>query len=82
MLPPGSAAPALPQTRRAEAEAFDLNPPVVLMKGTAGEPYFISWRSQKDVIQELALRSAFYIWGGPILAVGGLWLVVEHLLAH
>ena len=82
MLPPGSAAPPLPQARPLEAEAFDLNPPVVLMKGTSGEPYFISWRSQKDVVQELALRSAFYIWGGPILAVAGIWLVVEHLLAH
>jgi len=82
MLPPGSAAPALPQARRTEAGEFDLNPPVVLMKGTAGEPYFISWRSQKDVVEELALRSAFYIWGGPILAVAGLWLLVAHLLAH
>lgn len=82
MLPPGSAAPPLPRARPVEGQAFDLNPPVVLMKGTSGEPYFISWRSQKDVVHELALRSAFYIWGGPILAVAGLWLLVDHLLAH
>ncbi len=82
MLPPGSAAPRMPQTRAVATEAFDLNPPIVLMKGTSGSPFFISWRSQQDIVRELAWRSGLYIWGGPILAVAGLWLLVDHLLVH
>ena len=82
MLPPGSAAPPMPQTRLVETDAFDLNPPVVLMKGISGEPFFISWRSQRDVVEELAWRSVLYIWGGPVLALAGLWLLVDHLLGH
>jgi hypothetical protein len=82
MLPPGSPAPRMPQTRAVATEAFDLNPPVVLMKGTSGGPFFISCRSQRDVVDDLALRSFFYIWGGPVLALAGLWLLVDHFLAH
>jgi hypothetical protein len=82
MLPPRSAAPRMPQARPRTSEAFDLNPPVVLMKGASDTPFFISWRSQQDVVKELAWRSVLHIWGGPILAMTGLWLLVDHLLAH
>jgi hypothetical protein len=82
MLPPGRAVPPMPQSRPGATETFDLNPPVVLMKGASGSPFFVSWRSQQDVVTELAWRSVLYIWGGPILAVAGLWLLVDHLLAH
>jgi E3 Ubiquitin ligase len=81
MLPPGSAPPRIPQNQPLETEGFDLNPPVVLMRGTSGQPFFISCRSQRDVVQELAWRSTLYIWGGPMLALAGLWLIVDHLLA-
>ena len=63
-----------------KAESFDLNPPAVLMKGASGEPFFISQRSQREVIEELAWRSVLYIWGGPILALAGLWLLLDRLL--
>ncbi len=79
MLPPGSLVPPIPKTPPAETNAFDLNPPVVLMEGASGEPFFISWRSQGDVVQELAMRSVFYIWGGPVLALAGLWLLLSRL---
>jgi hypothetical protein len=82
MLPPGSVVPPLAKAPPVETEAFDLNPPVVLMKGTSGGPFFISWRSQRDVVEELAVRSVLYIWGGPVLALAGLWLLVNHLLGH
>jgi E3 Ubiquitin ligase len=78
MLPPGSIVGARPKVRPARTEAFDLNPPVVLMRGLKGEPFFISWRSERDVIAELALRSALYIWGGPIIALTGVWMLVSH----
>ncbi len=82
MLAPGSAVPPMPNPRPVETEGFDLNPPVVLMKGTSGEPFFISWRSQRHVVAELAWRSVLYIWGGPLLALAGLWILVTHLLTH
>ena len=50
------------------------------MRGTSDEPFFISWRSQRDVVQELTMRSVLYIWGGPVLALAGMWLLVSHLL--
>ena len=80
MLPPGSSLPPTQQGRAVETETFDLNPPVVLMRGTSGGLFFISWRSQRDVVEELAWRSVLYIWGGPVLALAGLWLLVNHLL--
>jgi len=82
MLPPGSLVPPRPKTPPVETDAFDLNPPVVLMKSASGEPFFISWRSQRDVVQELALRSALYIWGGPVLALAGLWLLLTQLFGR
>jgi E3 Ubiquitin ligase len=82
MLPPGSAVPSLPQNRPVQTDSFDLNPPVVLMKGAAGEPFFISWRSQRDVLEELGWRSVLYIRGGPIVALVGLSLLVSHYLTH
>ena len=80
MLPPGSSLPPMQQARPVETETFNLNPPVVLMKGRSGESFFISWRSQREVVEELAWRSVLYIWGGPVLALAGLWLLVSHLL--
>jgi hypothetical protein len=81
ILPPASSLPPMQQARPIETEPFDLNPPVVLMKGTSGEPFFISSRSQRDVVEDLSWRSVLYIWGGPVLALAGLWLLVNHLLA-
>ena len=80
ILPPASSLPPMQQARSVATETFDLNPPVVLMRGTSGGPFFISWRSQRDVVEELAWRSVLYIWGGPVLALAGLWLLVNHLL--
>ena len=70
----------MPRATPVETEVFDLNPPVVLMKGTSGAPFFISWRSQHVVVAQLAVRSALYIWGGPALALAGVWLLVKHVL--
>jgi hypothetical protein len=78
MLPARSPVP--PEAPALETEAFDLTPPVLLMRGTSDEPFFISWRSQRDVVQELTMLSVLYIWGGPVLALAGMWLLVSHLL--
>lgn len=81
MYPPGAAPPTTPRAR-VQAEVFDLNPPVVLMKGPSHQPFLISWRSQSDVVGELAWRSSLYIWGGPILALAGLGLLLSHFLGR
>lgn len=60
----GAAAAAAPA-----AEQFDLHPPTVLMKGTHDPAFFISWRSQRDVVKSLGWKSALMIWGGPALTL-------------
>jgi hypothetical protein len=50
-------------------EKFDLHPPTVLMKGTHNPAFFISWRSQREVVKSLGWKSALMIWGGPVLAL-------------
>ena len=69
--------PATQARDAAENETFDLRPPVVLMKGTHNPEYFISWRSQREVIQELGWKSAAYIWGGPLLTLCSLWILLS-----
>jgi hypothetical protein len=56
-----AAAPAL--------EQFDLHPSTVLMKGSQNPAFFISWRSQRDVVKGLGWKSALMIWGGPPLTL-------------
>jgi len=80
MYPPGTVLPPTPLQESRDATSFDLNPPVLLTKGTSGQPFFISRRSQREVVQSLAWRSTLYIWGGPILALTGLWLLLARLL--
>jgi hypothetical protein len=50
-------------------EQFDLHPPTVLMKGTHDRNFFISWQSQREVVQSLGWKSALMIWGGPALTL-------------
>ena len=57
---------------------FDLHPPVVLMKGMNEPAFFVSWRSQRDVIKSLGWKSSLMIWGGPILTLA----CVAFLLAN
>lgn len=57
-------------------EQFDLHPPVLLMKGTHNKAFFISWRSQREVVKSLGWKSALMIWGGPVLT-----LICAYILA-
>jgi hypothetical protein len=58
---------------------FDLHPPTVLMKGSHNPTFLISWHSQRDVLGELAWKSALYIWGGPILTLVSVGFVLSRL---
>lgn len=51
------------------ADGFDMHPSVVLMKGAHNPAFFISWKSQKDVVKSLGWKSAAMIWGGPALTL-------------
>lgn len=72
--PAGASSPAV---QASPAAHFDLNPPVVLMKGNHNPTFLICWHSQRDLIGELAWKSALYIWGGPILALVSLGFVLS-----
>lgn len=56
---------------------FDLHPPVILMKGEG--PFVISTESERDLVAKLQWRSLLYIWGGPVIALWGLWRIVSHV---
>jgi hypothetical protein len=60
------------------SEGFDLHPPVVLMKGTHEPSFFISWRSQRDLVKSLGWKSALMIWGGPSLTIGCVYFLLWH----
>jgi E3 ubiquitin ligase len=66
----GSAAGAAPAP-----EQFDLHPPTVLMKGAHSPAFFVSWRSQRDVVRALGWKSALMIWGGPAITLACVYIL-------
>jgi E3 Ubiquitin ligase len=60
----GAAAAAAPAP-----EQFDLHPSAVLMRGAHNPTFFISWRSQREVVKSLGWKSALMIWAGPALTL-------------
>jgi hypothetical protein len=50
-------------------DKFDLRPATLIMKGTHDSSFFISWRSQKEIVGALAWRSVVMIWGGPAVTL-------------
>jgi hypothetical protein len=52
--------------------------PTCIRKGSNNPAFYISWRSQKDIVSDLSKRSALYIVGGPALTIG----CVAYLLAY
>jgi len=69
--------PAKPSGAAVECtQEFDLSPPVILMKGSG--PFVISADSQVNLLSKLSWTSLFFIWGGPIAAVWGLWEILNN----
>jgi hypothetical protein len=74
---------AEPDPRPADAGAsqpsnvngFDLHPPVFLGKGANHDPFMISSRSQREIVQSMAWKSTLCIWGGPILTLACLYFL-------
>lgn len=58
------------------APSFDLSPSAAVSKGQRGDPFTISWHSQREVVQSLAWKSTLCIWGGPVLAIVSLYFLL------
>lgn len=57
------------------AGGFDLKPATILMRGEHNPAFFISWRSQRDVIKNLSWKSTLMIWSGPILTLASAYVL-------
>jgi hypothetical protein len=66
------------QPAAVETSAFDLHPPVVLMKGNHEPTFFISWKSQREVVGSLGWKSGLMIWGGPTLAITCIYILIAY----
>jgi hypothetical protein len=69
-------APA-PTVTEPKRDDFDPHPPTVITRGENDRAFFISWRSQKEVVSELSWKSALYIWGGPLLVLLSVYVLME-----
>lgn len=72
---PTKASPAPPKIA-AISRQFDLQPKVILASSPR-RPLFISLRSQREIVQDLAWKSALYIWGGPVLTILCFWYLTR-----
>ncbi|HXX20848.1 MAG TPA: GIDE domain-containing protein [Candidatus Acidoferrum sp.] len=72
---PGSAPDGSPANSPAEDGGFDPHPSVCISKGPNHDPFMVSWRSQREVVQSLAWKSALCIWGGPALTLACLYFL-------
>jgi hypothetical protein len=74
----GTASEGTSANPAAAAEQFDLRPKVVMMKGENNTAFFISWRSQREVVASLGWKAVAYIWGGPALTLFSVYLLLAH----
>jgi hypothetical protein len=64
--------PAVPSGATIETQqAFDLNPPAILTKGST--PFIIANDSERQLLTKLSLTSLLFIWGGPVATLWGVW---------
>ncbi|MBV8053200.1 MAG: hypothetical protein JOZ80_18575 [Acidobacteriaceae bacterium] len=66
------------QQKTVPTKEFDLHPKVVL-GSSPSRPLFLSPRSQIEIVQDLAWKSAVYIWGGPALTLFCFWYLLSRL---
>ena len=59
------------------SNGFDPHPPVVLRKGENDKTFLISWRSQQEVARALGWKCTLMIWGGPVLALLSLYVLLS-----
>jgi hypothetical protein len=59
-----------------EPSTFNVNSPVVLMKGANDSTFVISFRSQKEFVIALAWKSAGMVWGGAAIMLLGFYMLL------
>jgi hypothetical protein len=67
---------AAPQVTTSSTEGFDPRPKVVLKKGENNPTFLISWRSEREVVQAMGWKSLAYIWGGPLLMLLSVYVLL------
>ncbi|MGB8012649.1 MAG: GIDE domain-containing protein [Terriglobales bacterium] len=72
-------AEARPEEDQSEPSAFDLTPPVVLMKGESDSAFVISFRSQNNLVRALAWKAAALISGGTAIALFGFYNLLAQM---
>jgi len=60
-------------------QQFDLEPPVVLMKGKNDKTLLISWRSERTLARSLAWKSGLMLSGGPALILLGVYFLLARM---
>jgi hypothetical protein len=70
--------PSVNESPNPEAEAFDLQPKTILIKGEHNPAFFISWRSRRDVVQALNWKSTLCIWAGPALTLSCAYILAKY----
>jgi hypothetical protein len=60
----------------ADAEEFNLHPRVAITKGDRNQFFTISSESQREVVSSLEWKAIACIWGGPILALLFIYLLI------
>ena len=63
------------------AAEFPEKCPTVICKGEHNPAFYISWRSQKEIVSELSTRSTLFIFGGPVLSALCLWYLLAYFRA-
>lgn len=52
--------------------------PTIIRKGTNDTTFYISWRSQKEIVSDLSTRAFLMIFGGPALSALCLWVLLNY----
>ncbi len=70
---------ATPSLDKSAFGDFDPHPSVAIGKGERNEPFAISGHSQRELVGALAWKSVAYIWGGPVVALVCLYILMLYL---
>lgn len=54
-------------------------PKVAIREGGRREPFIISWKSQREVISNMQRKASICVWGGPVVAVVALFMLLALL---
>jgi hypothetical protein len=49
------------------------------MQGSHQPAFFISWRSQRSIVQSLGWKSSLMIWGGPALTLISVYFLLAYI---